>query len=215
MSNYFSRQYQRWGFKKAVYSSLMAMLSKWFGIQIAILNTRDFSNASEVPEVPEDYRVKILDEAELQSASEQADLDISPEFITQAVADGGYCAGAFHKDQLVSYVWRAYRSTPIHDRLVLNFPAPIRYGYKALTLPEYRGLHLQHAIALYSETHDRAAGYTEHLAFIETHNYPSIISDERRGNQVIGYLVWIDNRFLNWSFVSKSARSRGINTHHA
>lgn len=214
MGNYFSKQYQRWGLTKAAYSSLMATLSKWFGLHVAILNTREMNNLTEAPEVPQDYRVKILDHAELAIAATQPELDMSPEFIAKAVADGGYCAGAFHKDQLVSYVWRAYNSTLIHDHLLLNFPSPIRYGYKALTLPEYRGLHLQHAITLHSERSDREAGYRIHLGFIETHNYASIISDERRGNRVFGYLIWINNRFVNCSYVSRTARERGISTQH-
>ena len=139
-----------------------------------------------------------------------SDLDMGADFISHALKQGHFCVGAFYEERLVSYVWRAFGDTKITHRFTLKFGKPNRYGYKALTLPEHRGLHLLNTIALYSDKLCFDLGYTYAIGFIETHNFASIRSDARHGNKHVGWILWMDRKPFVFCYTSKGARAIGV-----
>jgi len=206
----FAEQRLRWGLSKALYAGFMSRLGELLGLYVAVLNLRDLSATPAQPNVPDGYQIRILNDADLSLVASQPNLDTTEEFIEQAQQNGDFCAGAFCHGELVSYMWHSYESTPIHPQLVLTFSKPIRYRYKALTLAEHRGLRLQNDIALLTDNADRLKGYTQVLSYINTHNYASLASNQRRGNIAIGRIVWMKNRWLNLAWATPSARKHGI-----
>lgn len=200
---------RRWGWARAVHMGVMRWLGRRLGLHVAWINTRTMDPDVVVPELPSGYSVRQLTDADYQAALGNPDLDLDEDFVAEARGAGHFCVGAFHHDALVSYTWRAFSPTAINARYTLVFAEPNRYGYKALTLPAYRGKHLQNAIALFSDRLCHELGRTQAVAFIETHNYPSIRSDARRGNRHVGWIVWLD-RGPRLCFTSPGARRAGV-----
>ena len=210
MGGSFDNLRDRWGFGRAFYAWVMSKIQSLTGLNITHLLIRRINPDVDVPALPDGYTMRFLDNRSLQAAVNNPELKLSSSFLEQTQANGDYCVGAFVNDDLVAYVWRSHTSTLVHSTLKLCFPNDMRYGYKALTMEQHRGLRLQNSISLSTERHDYEQGRTHALSFIATHNYASIISDKRRGNVVFGKLIWISNRWINWGFVSPSAARKGI-----
>lgn len=200
---------RRWGWPRAVHMGVMRWLGRRLGLHVAWINTRTMDPDVTVPEPPPGYSVRRLTDADYQAAMGNPELDLDEDFVTAARRQGHFCVGAFHHQDLVSYVWRAFSPTAINARYTLIFDEPNRYGYKAMTLPAHRGKHLQNVISLFSDRLCHELGRSEAVAFIETHNYPSLRSDARRGNRHVGWIVWLD-RGPRLCFASPGARRTGV-----
>ncbi|MEM1436363.1 MAG: hypothetical protein AAGG11_20100 [Pseudomonadota bacterium] len=86
----------------------------------------------------------------------------------------------------------------------------LRYGFKALTLPEHRGRHLQSPISLQSDQTCIDRGCSHGASYIETHNFPSRTGDLRRGASVVGYIIWIGKGSWRWCYTSPGAQRFGV-----
>lgn len=200
----------RWGLWRALYSQAMQLAAKMFGLRVARINRRTLLSDIDIPELPGGYAVRQLTNADYEAAVKDAKLSTSAEFVETARAQGSFCVGAFYGGELVSYVWRAFGTTLAQDGFSLVLQKPNRYGYKALTLPDHRGLHLQNVITLFSDRTCIEMGYTYAISYIETHNYASILSDARRGNECVGWISWISRGRFRWCYTSRGARAIGV-----
>jgi hypothetical protein len=79
-----------------------------------------------------------------------------------------------------------------------------------LTLEDYRGLHLQPVLALFSDDVSLARGATFGLSFIETHNYPSLALAKRNGSKTVGMSGWVTLFGRTITFRSPGLRKQGI-----
>jgi hypothetical protein len=135
---------------------------------------------------------------------------MSASFSEQATARGDIGVGVFEGGRLIAYLWRAFVPTAVSRDLWIRFGPPHRYGYKGFTLPEHRGQHLQDALAYATDRLCVERGRTHAADFVETHNFPSLASDRRRGNVRSGYAAsfrLFGRRFV-WN--SRGARRRGV-----
>lgn len=200
----------RWGAIKALYALLMRLLRRTLGIRIAYVISRPLHDDLKEPEAPAGYRVRLFTDADYATAIAIPAFNASPEFVAQARAEGGFCLGAFKDDALVASVWRAFGDAPAEQGYRLHVRAPLRYGYKARTLPDHRGLHLQSAISFLSDRHCIERGATTGASYIETHNYPSLRGDFRRGGQTVGWIAWLSRGRLRWCYTSPGSRRFGL-----
>lgn len=189
--------------------AVMRWLGRTVGLHVAWINTRTMNPDVIVPELPPGYSVRQLTDADYAAASADPDLDLGADFVAAARSQGHFCVGVFHGGRLASYTWRAFSPTAINARYALVFHRPNRYGYKALTLPAHRGRHLQNTIALFSDRLCWERGCYYAVSYIETHNYPSLRSDARRGNRHVGWIAWLD-RGPRLCVASAGARRAGV-----
>ncbi len=158
--------------------------------------------------------MRIADKEDMTRAVAQGDSEISADFAEVAMARGDHCAAAFDGDRMISYAWRTYACAPFHaDRhcdVWLEIAPPFRYGYKALTLPEFRGLRLQDQLIGVSDELCLRRGLTHALGCVETHNFSSLRADKKRGTVLSGYVVLFHIAGKTFLWRSPGARAQGI-----
>lgn len=178
----------RWGLLLAAYSYLMHSLSGH--LVVARIFVRELSPDLEwLPPKEIDVRFATRDELLLAAGDPQMQLDIG--FVEAALARGDICAAAFLGASLVAYAWRSFSWAPLGSGLAVEFSKPYRYGYKAYTLPEYRGLRIQEALSSMSDRHCVERGYTRGISYVETHNTPSIHMTQRLGGRCVGFAGYV------------------------
>jgi len=175
----------RWGAVRFVHIRVMHLIKPW--LTLCRIHVRTLSASARVPDLPPGYAVRIATADDLLEAARDPVMDLRPASINAALERGDFCAAAFDRDRMVAYVWRSFSTAPHVDGLWVTFERPYRYGYKAFTRAEYRGMHLQDALSFLTEAPCIERGYPLAVAFVETHNYPSIAQDVRRGNRVVGW----------------------------
>ena len=109
---------------------------------------------------------------------------------------------------MVAYVWRSYSGAPHQDGLWVAFDKPYRYGYKAYTLPDYRGRHLLDNTL--TDPICLSRGYTHGVSFVETHNYSSHINNQRIGNQPVGFAGYIKLAGHSYPFRTPAVKKIGF-----
>ncbi len=207
----FRTDWQRWGFWSALYMRPMARLRPWLVIwRVHVRSLADTPGPAE----PTDLPVRIASEEDLRQAAADPESGISEKFLSHAIPNGDICAGVFDNGRMVSYVWRTFTEAPFHrDRhcnLWIRVQAPYRYGYKALTLPQYRGRKLQDHVITLSDNLCMQRGRTLGVGAVETHNMASLRSDLRRGNNLVGYIGLLHIGARTFTFSSKGAKGVGI-----
>ena len=133
-------------------------------------------------------------------------MGLQPSDVEAALSRGDICAAAFRNDRMVAYTWRSFSTAPHVDGLWVEFERPYRYGYKMFTHPDCRGQHLQEAIGGLTDAMCIERGYTRSISFVETHNYPSVATDLRRGNRRVGWAGYL--KLFGWVFPFRSPGAR-------
>ena len=180
--------YRRWGVSRTLHKRFMLAIRPH--LVLCRVHSRPLSSQPPKPP-PTGFEARIVREGELMAASADEQLGLSADFVRSALARGDVCIGAFHDGRMVSYVWRSFTCAPHTDGLWVRFRKPFRYGYKAFTLPEFRGRHLQDPLARLLDAYCIERGFAFSIGFVETHNYPSIASDERRGSRLLGWVGYL------------------------
>jgi len=148
------------------------------------------------------YKIRLLNIADIAGIVDWQSLELTQEMFEAAIDRGDICIGAFDGNRLVAYVWRAFALARINGELWVAFKKPYRYSYKSFTLPEYRGQHLQDILIHNVDEICYERGYTQGLALVETHNFPALAAQKRRGDKIVGYLIQfkVGNRLLfSWA----------------
>lgn len=206
----FTADRARWGLRRAVHMALMRMLHKTIGFNVAVVHSRPLGKSEESHAVAPGYEVRELTDEDYRRLPDNSRLSTTAEFIDAERANGSFCMGAFKDDELVAHVWRAFGDAPADDGLRLRLAPHLRYGYKALTLTEHRGLHLQSPISLISDQTCIDRGCTLGASFVASHNYPSRAGDIRRGATKVGWLIWLCKGPVRWCYTTRGARRFGV-----
>lgn len=182
----------------------MSRLKPWLTlcrVHVRILNPdHDAAPAAEA------IRVALATRDELMRAADDPQMGLRGASIDAALARGDICAATFVNDRMVSYVWRSFSTAPHVDGLWVEFERPYRYSYKAFTLPDYRGQHLQDDTVRLTDAMCVERGYPYAIGFVETHNFASLRADTRHGNQHIGWAGYIKLFGRVYPFRSPGAR---------
>lgn len=202
--------YSRWGLRRAMHMLLMRALEKIIGLNVAVVYSRPLGSSGEATTIAAGYQVRELTESDYGHLPDNPLLYITSEFVDNARSNGGFCMGAFAGDELVAYVWRAFLDAPVTDGVRLRLKPHLRYGYKAMTLIEHRGLHLQSPISLVSDQTCIDRGCKFGASYIATHNYSSRIGDERRGSVQVGWIMWLRKGSLRWCHTTAGAQRFGL-----
>jgi len=129
----------RYGWQGTVLSRLVWRLGKHLGVHIYRVGERPFEAYSKKGVSPLGTRVALLGEEELSRATQDADLDMSLDFVEGAISRKDVAVGAFKGGQLACYIFATTELAPHDENLWVRVKPPYRYTYKGFTLPEYRG----------------------------------------------------------------------------
>ncbi len=184
---------RRWGLTRSLYVRVMRLLEKVFRFRLFVIHTRPLDPNAPQDVIRIDCSARVIDEKELVQFSQSPELGLSEDFIAKASARGDVCFGYLERNALVAYTWVGTKPTPAEGGLWVQFGEGYSYGYKALTLPSHRGLHLQETLVHLTDRWQTSRGLRYNIDYIHTLNLPSIAANRRYGNRPIGYagyIVW-------------------------
>ncbi len=207
-------EFDRWGLRRFVYLRLMSKLRRWLVLSEVRIRAQN-AGASELGSSIDGCTVRLADRDDLIAAARDPRFGLVPADIDAALTRGDICAAAFAGERMVSYVWRSFSSARYGDDLWVEIQKPYRYGYKGFTQPEYRGRHIQNTVALFTDALCVARGHTHSLSLIETHNFASIQSEDRRHSQTAGWVGYIKIFGRTHAFRSPGARRTGLRLRRA
>lgn len=191
-------------------------MKRAFGLHLYAVQASPSDSGGEMPRLPPEIDVRILAPAIIRDHVGRDGLDFRRESVEAALARGDVCVGAFAGEQLVSYSWRATRGpvphTPEWD-VVWN-PGLV-YRYKALTLPNYRGLHINEALAKTIDRHLAKQGHLVGVSFVEVVNLPSMRTLARKGRRRVGYAGYFQRFGLHIPFRTTGCRAYGFAFRHS
>lgn len=135
-----------------------------------------------------DLEIRQVNKNECLSACSNPGLGLEKEFVTRAFNDGGMCHAALSGNNIVSYCWRTTRAgrVPHVPGVDVEVSDQYSYGYKALTLPEYRGRGIYPAIAEVERKYCAEHGILKGISFAAFSNLASLRSNQKFGNEVLG-----------------------------
>lgn len=154
--------------------------------------------------------VRLAEQMDLERALSDPALGLGRESVLSAVARGDLCVATFEGDRMVAYVWRSFTTAPHRHGLWVHFEKGYRYGYRAFTLPAYRGRHLMDPMSHFLDEYCLNRGITHTISFAESHNYASIASDRRRGSTRVGWVGYLRLFGQVYPFRTAGARRRGF-----
>ncbi|MFO1376682.1 MAG: hypothetical protein U1F14_06745 [Steroidobacteraceae bacterium] len=198
---------RRWGLLRSLYRRIMRRLAPVLNVSFAVSRPL---GVREVRLTCAGCSIRIATREDLARAAANPALQMTPAFVDHALSRGDICAAAFDGEDMVAYTWRAFVATRHKDDVWLSFRPPYRYGYKALTLPAWRGRHLQEAISPFADQLCIERGHTMAIGFIETHNYASLTSCGRTGDEKIGVIGYLRVAGRVFPFRSPGARRAGF-----
>ena len=190
---------------------LMNALRRICGLHLYTVQVGHYAAGGEVPELPSDFEIRILTPAEIRYYVNSPRLDFRESFVNAALARGDVTIGAFKDDRLVGYSWRALRGPVPHSagwEVIWN-PGLV-YRYKAFTLQEHRGLHINEALDKLVDRHLGEHGHPMGLSFVDVTNLPSLRSLARKGRQRIGYAGHFEWRTQRFAFRTPGCRAVGF-----
>ncbi len=194
-------------------SSLRSKVRRWLGLHIYGIYARPLEQPPDsAPDIPQ-FSHRVFDARDVEALlalAKRPDLEMSETFVRRALAKGDACGVVLYKDQIASYAWFAF--TPTHDSedVYVDFGDNNRYGYKALTLEEFRGQHLFRYYNRFSDAHCIARGRTHSIAFIDVSNHASIRASIGIGYLRIGFAGYLKRGPLFIPFRTTAVRRRGF-----
>ena len=194
-------------------SSLRSKMRRWLGLRIYGIYARPLAPPPDSePDMPQ-FSHRLFDARDVEALlalAKRPDLEMSETFVRRALAKGDACGVVLHKNQIVSYSWLAF--TPTHDSegVYVDFGGNDRYGYKGLTLEEFRGQHLRRYYNRFTDAHCIARGRTHAIAFVDVSNHASIRSTTGMGNRRIGFAGYLKRGPLFIPFRTTAVRRRGF-----
>ena len=163
------------------------------------------------PDLPPGYSSRTFDEDDAEALFACADnpaLGLTASFVRAALAKGDACDAVLHHGKVVAYDWLAFSATHDSEGVYVDFGKTDRYGYKAFTLPEYRGKHLRRVPR--SNDYCIARGVTHVISFVDVTNRSSIRSTIGRGSVRIGFAGYLKRGRVFVPFRTPAVRRRGF-----
>jgi hypothetical protein len=192
---------------KRAYRRIMASLQPW--LFVSVIYARD-CRGEKTKTPPNGFTARFVEMDEVLEYCSNPAFELSTRSVKSAFARGDVCTGMFHKDELVAYMWRSTSLAPHTGNINVETHKPYRYGYKALTLREYRGKHIPEFLAPVSGRYYIERGYPYSIGFVETHNFASRRSELRRGSYEVGHAGYITLFSRVYTFRTKGVRETGF-----
>ena len=182
---------RRWGWKRSLLIRVISMLRLYSGLHIYRINVRPL--AGQLPEayLPSGIAVRIVPPDELLKAAGDPNLDLSIDFVREALARGDLAFGAFAGDRLVGYTWRTFTAAPDRDGLWARVSHPYQYSYKAFTRPSYRRKRIHVAITSRADAYLLGRGYRFEVGYTEIDNFAAIGVADFLGRRRVGYAGYV------------------------
>ena len=204
---------ERWGLVAAVHAAFFHGVHSWLGLRVCGIYARPLTPPkSSDPALPGfSYRVFEQGEADaLIACAKRPELELSETFVRDALHKGDACHAILCDGEVVSYDWSAF--TPTHDSegVYVEFGERDRYGYKAFTLPGFRGRHLPRVFKPLGDAYCIVRGCTHTIGFVKVDNRPSIRATVVQGYQRIGFAGYLKRGPIFIAFRTPSARRRGF-----
>jgi hypothetical protein len=127
------------------------------------------------------YPLRFLEGPELEALAQDRANELSPEFVSQALARGDRCYGIFDRERLASYGWYSRLETAVTVGLNLYFGPEWVYMYKGFTRLEYRGRRLYAAAMANALKECAKEGRRGLVCFVEANNFNALKSCYRMG----------------------------------
>lgn len=197
-----------WGLWRAFYAFIMHCMRH--RLTFCWVVVRPLQCDPKFPSLSKGREARIPSMDELIAAAADPVNNLNPEWLHKAEERGEFCAAVFEGQNILSYSWRAFGPTPHEKGLEVRFSPEYVYGFYYYTRPDYRRQGLQHAADYVSDNKLLAMGYTKGIGFIETHNYPSMISQEKRGTFRVGYAGYLSLLGRVYTFQSPGAKQHGF-----
>ena len=201
-------EYKRWGLRKFLYACMLRALSPW--LFFCAVERRPLVTNPQLPVLAPGRSVRDATRQELESLVDDPVYETTKSFIRDAIGCGAHCVAVFQGDKIIAYSWRAYSTAPHVEGLWVEVSPKHRYGFKAFTHPDYRRQQLHHTISLKSDADSIRRGCTHSIGFIETHNYPSLLSNAKRGNKRVGYAGYVRVHGRFFTFRTRGAKQHGF-----
>ena len=189
------------------YQRIMNRLRRW--LFVSVIYVRDLRE-EKLKAPPEGFEAKFVDKGELLECCSDPSLDLSAQFVESAFERGDVCTGMFYNGRLIAYMWRSTSIAPHTKYIDVETRKPYRYGYKSLTLKEYRGRHIPEYLAPVSSQYFIERGYPYSIGFVETQNCASRRSELRRGSYKVGYAGYISLFGVRITFRTTGVREKGF-----
>ncbi len=186
-------------------------MKRAFGLHLHVVQVSSSDSGGDMPRLPPGIEVRILTPEEIRSYVGREGLDFRQASVEAALARGDVCVAAFEANQLVSYNWRAIRGPVRHTaNWEVIWDPGLVYRYKALTMPDYRGLHINEALAKTIDRHLAKQGYLMGLSFVECINLSSMRTLQRKGRTRVGYAGYFQRFGLFVPFRTVGCRAYGF-----
>lgn len=206
--NGFINDIKTWGFFRAIFYQIMSRLKP--GVMFVAIKLRKTSATEELPNIKQGFAIRVATKEELEIAAKQSHTDLKEESIEKACARGDICVAVFKDKQIIAYAWHALSTAPHKSRIWIGFNSNIVYGYKAYTMPKYRQQGLFYYITPHVNYVMKKRGHDNVLIYVESHNYPSLISSKKTGHTLVGYAGYITYFKFFWSWSSLGAKKYGF-----
>lgn len=185
---------RRWGWRRTAYALVMRAASKFLGLEVYALRTREapeqeLGNQCKLPGVT----FRLVSDEELLSSIDDIALPMQDEFVRPAMDRGDLAFGSFHAGVLIAYMWRSTGAAPHYDDCWVRVARPFSYSYNSFARPEFRGQHLVPTLINYSDHEMRKKGYTHRVGIIAVTNFASLGMGKHMGSHTIGHVG-----FLKW-----------------
>lgn len=185
----FRERTRRHGAARTLFVHAMKAVNRFFPLRILRGFYMEAPNA-EFLVCPSSFSAGFASRDALRTFAADPANDLSPQFVSRALARGDQCFMIRHRDALAAYSWYAFR--PAHIDLagvMLHFRPGWVYMHKGFTHPRYRGQRLySHGITL-ALRHYLARGLRGLIAYVESTNLDSLRSSRRTGLRPFGSIV--------------------------
>jgi len=131
----------------------------------------DLENWRQVSGETVAVKVRSLNPEEIRRQEEQIGED--PEDVNRAFAAGVEAFGTLNGELITSSLWISPLPPSLSDEFTLEFEGRLAYLFKAVTLPEFRGLGLMPCVLRAALANCASRGYRGAVACIDTANRPS------------------------------------------
>lgn len=124
---------------------------------------------------------------ELEAFAADDELDLPLDFVREALALGHRFAGVVAHGDLLSYEVFALEPTAIPEGLVVSFPTPFAYVYKAFTRPGARGRGHHGRVTRFAAAELSREGVRGMVAYCRAINHASLAAFRRLGFRGAGW----------------------------
>lgn len=200
----------RWGWKRSIFSHLTGYAARHFGINVHVVRTCALAEDSQYPSTLPGISFRQIPAEELLAASSDPSLDLTRDFVKDAITRGDMAFGAFDGPVLAAYTWRSFTSARHTDEVWVRLDRPYVYAYKSFTRANYRGHHLMPSVMLFADTESLKHQCTHRAGFVAIHNLASLAAGKHMAAEPIGYAGYLEWFGRHFPFRTRAVKNIGF-----